>query len=149
MSGHTKVLEIKFQDQESFRCFRSGIGQYIQETLCHLPVCKTYLFEAAVNEAINNALKHACVKNGKKLITVRLEVVDQKKLVASVEDNGMGFPGNQKLQELEERFIQDENSAVEECPAESGRGLLLMKSIADKVEYNAQGNEVMLIKSLY
>ena len=93
----------------------------------------------AIGEALNNAtrasmdvkVKFSCFK---KLIVIRIK------------DGGGGFDGNARVAAL--KNIDRESAFVERLYAENGRGLLIMVSWTDKVIYNRQGNEIMLVKRL-
>lgn len=47
-----------------------------------------------LNEAINNALKHAFPDNQKGIITIRLETLDDNNIVLCIKDNGIGIAGD-------------------------------------------------------
>ena len=89
----------------------------------------------ALEEAFLNAVKHGNKMDPSKEVHIEYSITPAK-FDISIKDDGPGF-----------------NPAVVPDPREgenlyksSGRGLLLMQSYMDKVEYNKQGNCVHMIK---
>lgn len=95
--------------------------------------------EIIFNEAVNNAFRQ-----GNK-VRVKISRIGRK-LILRVKDSGHGFAGNLLLNSL---CCQDmEQLFDEKLIDEGGRGLLIMKAMADEVCFNHQGNEIMLIIKL-
>lgn len=85
----------------------------------------------ALEEAVMNAIEHGNKRDISKNIIIRCTINPQD-LEIIIEDEGAGF---------EHRAIK-----VADETAESGRGLMLMRSFMDKVEFNDKGNSIKLIK---
>ncbi|HWR08005.1 ATP-binding protein [Sporomusa sp.] len=95
--------------------------------------------EIIFNEAVNNAFRQ-----GSK-VRVKIRKIGEK-LILRVKDSGHGFAGNLLLHSL---CSQDMDQLFDEkLIDESGRGLLIMKAMADEVCFNHQGNEIMLVIKL-
>ena len=92
----------------------------------------------AAGEALNNAARASMD------VQVKLNVLGNK-IVIRVKDGGQGFDGNARVAEYAARHS---NIFEERLYAEDGRGIMIMVSWMDRVLYNRQGNEVMLIKEL-
>ncbi|MFZ3100909.1 MAG: ATP-binding protein [Desulfitobacteriaceae bacterium] len=139
-----RILKLKFRELREFCYVRNCVAEYIHDALGDLSEHHSVLMEVAVNEAVNNALKHGNCGRTAKLITLKLFVLNNTQLIVSVNDGGAGFPGNQRLAELplKQCFIN------KDAPKDSGRGLMIMESATDGLSYNPQGNEVTLIKNL-
>jgi len=89
----------------------------------------------AMEEAIINAVKHG--NNADESKKVRIEYcITHEKFDIKIVDEGTGF---------KPREVPDPREGNNVFKA-SGRGLLLMKTYMDSVEYNAQGNCVHMIK---
>jgi len=87
----------------------------------------------AVTEAVNNAIKHGNKNDKKKLVSI--EVSDaQSEFSIQVKDEGGGFDFNDLPDPTSPENIEKEN----------GRGIFLMKSLADKVEFQNSGRDVVL-----
>ena len=91
----------------------------------------------AVTEAVNNAMYHGNEGNPTKHIKIGFES-GEKEISFSVEDEGKGFDFNNLPDPTDPINIDKPN----------GRGVFLMKNLADKVEFNHNGKEVLLTFNL-
>ena len=90
----------------------------------------------AVTEAVNNAIQHGNKQNG--ALKIDVSVLDSTKNICfSVKDEGPGFDFNN---------LPDPTSP-DNILKENGRGIFLMKNLADKVEFTDEGNKVILFFS--
>ncbi|MGO0062498.1 ATP-binding protein [Brevibacillus fluminis] len=136
-----KELEFTFTTLDVFQKIRPHVIQYVRENLKG----NSALMEVALMEAINNAWEHGGKKDANRGVRVRLRVQNGKRLIIRVKDDGPGFHANEKLKQIN----VEEGNLFERCLyEESGRGLLLMNQAADKITYNRQGNEVLMVKAL-
>lgn len=87
-----------------------------------------------LNEAITNAIFHGNKQNPDKKIYINLEVINQKRLIFTVADEGAGFDFNN---------IPDPTEAAN-LEKLTGRGVYIMKKLADQCIFNTLGNEVEL-----
>lgn len=87
----------------------------------------------AVTEAVNNAIYHGNKGNPSKSVQIGFENED-KKITFSVSDEGQGFDYDSLPDPTDPNNIDKIN----------GRGVFLMKHLADKVEFNHNGKEVLL-----
>ena len=87
----------------------------------------------AVTEAVNNAISHGNKNNPSKSVQIGFENLE-KKITFSVIDEGNGFDFNGLPDPTDPKNIDKIN----------GRGVFLMKHLADKVEFNDNGKEVQL-----
>jgi serine/threonine-protein kinase RsbW len=91
----------------------------------------------AVTEAVNNAIYHGNQGDPKKHIKIGFES-GEKKIKFSVADEGKGFDYENLPDPTDPLNIDKLN----------GRGVFLMKNLADKVEFNKNGQEVLLTFNL-
>jgi serine/threonine-protein kinase RsbW len=90
----------------------------------------------AVTEAVNNAIQHGNKQNGS--LQIDVSVLDSTNSICfSVKDEGPGFDFNNL----------PDPTAPDNLLKENGRGIFLMKNLADKVEFIGQGNQVSLFFS--
>ena len=87
----------------------------------------------AVTEAVNNAIYHGNQGNPKKRIKIGFES-GEKNIKFSVTDEGKGF---------DYANLPDPTDPLN-LDKPHGRGVFLMKNLADKVEFNNNGQEVLL-----
>ncbi|TAH02993.1 MAG: ATP-binding protein [Sphingobacteriales bacterium] len=88
----------------------------------------------SLNEAVTNAIHHGNKQNPNKNIKLSAEIIENTKLICIVEDEGAGFNFN----------ILPDPTAPENLENLTGRGVYIMKKLADQCIYNATGNEVEL-----
>ena len=91
----------------------------------------------AVTEAVNNAMYHGNKGNPAKNIKIGFESHD-KNIQFSIADEGTGFDYDNLPDPTDPLNIDKPN----------GRGVFLMKNLADKVEFNKNGQEVLLTFNL-
>ena len=90
----------------------------------------------AVTEAVNNAIQHGNRENGS--LQIDVSVLDSTNSICfSVRDEGSGFDFNNL----------PDPTAPDNLLKENGRGIFLMKNLADKVEFLGEGNQVSLFFS--
>jgi len=89
----------------------------------------------AVIEAATNAIKHGNGNNPQKNVELQFCLATDK-LTVSVKDEGNGFDPDAIPDPLSPEGILEP----------SGKGLLLMKSFMNKVEYSESGTKVKMVK---
>jgi serine/threonine-protein kinase RsbW len=87
----------------------------------------------AVTEAVNNAIKHGCKGNSEKSVSLALSLTDST-IKFRIEDDGVGF----------DYHNLPDPTAPENLEKPSGRGIFLMKHLADEVEFFDNGRVVEL-----
>lgn len=88
----------------------------------------------ALTEAVNNAIIHGNKLDENKKVYINLEVENKRKFIFTVADEGNGFNYNN---------IPDP-TLPENLELQSGRGVFIMKHLADQFIYNRAGNEIEL-----
>jgi serine/threonine-protein kinase RsbW len=94
---------------------------------------KMHKLMVSLTEAVNNAIIHGNKSDGTKKVTVRCEMLPGW-LLFQVADEGRGF----KLEHVRNP-LKEENLL-----RESGRGIFLMRTLMDKVEYEMTESGVEL-----
>jgi serine/threonine-protein kinase RsbW len=94
-----------------------------------------FAIKLALEEAVTNAFRHGNKGDPSKRIFVRYEVTPER-IEIEVEDEGEGFNPCHVPDPTQPEFIDRPH----------GRGIMLMRAYLDKVEYNACGNLVRLLK---
>lgn len=87
----------------------------------------------AALEAVNNAITHGNKANPQKLVDVEIEF-DDDEIRITVSDEGEGF----KPDRIPDPTLPEN---IEEL---SGRGVFLMKKLADSIKFNEKGNSVTM-----
>nr|WP_092072665.1 ATP-binding protein [Dendrosporobacter quercicolus]NSL48936.1 ATP-binding protein [Dendrosporobacter quercicolus DSM 1736]SDM48017.1 Histidine kinase-like ATPase domain-containing protein [Dendrosporobacter quercicolus] len=130
-------LQVSFRGQEGYRVIRHCVNEYIKQTLGS----KCAAMVIAFNEAVNNAIQYGG-RSGAGTVTVKFRLLKGKRLIIRVKDSGAGFAAAGAYCQAAKAPLRFEDIAW----SESGRGVFLMKAIADYVIYNKCGNEVLLMK---
>ncbi len=87
----------------------------------------------AVTEAVNNAIQHGNNNDPKKNVIIKYNV-EPNGITFSIADEGKGF---------DYKNLPDP-TAPENIDKINGRGIFLMKNLADALEFNQDGKEVHL-----
>ena len=106
----------------------------VQQTI-QLDEIQFHKMMVSLTEAVNNAITHGNKADPKKTVTIRCEILPGW-LVTVVSDEGKGFKPDKIKNPLEE----------ENLLRTSGRGIFLMRTLMDKVEYEfgKDGAQVVL-----
>jgi len=94
-----------------------------------------FSIKLAMEEAVTNAIKHGNRFDKDKKVFIRY-LCNHKAFTVSVRDEGKGF---------DPAKVPDP-TAPENLTLPYGRGLMLMNSYMDRVEFSPKGNEVTLVK---
>ena len=94
-----------------------------------------FAIKLALEEGLNNAIKHGNRFDPNKTIEVSFSV-DEKRFTVDIADHGVGFDPN----------IVPDPTADENLDKPSGRGIMLMRAYMDQVQYNAKGTQVRMVK---
>ncbi len=84
-----------------------------------------------LSEAVVNGIVHGNRQNPEKKVYINLEVIEEKQLIFTISDEGEGF----NLNSL------PETRATENL---TGRGVFLIKKLANQCIFNSKGNELEL-----
>ena len=131
--GYTLIDSLTIRSEiENLPVVESLIDRVCQTVGIHEDVYGNVLI--AVTEAVNNAIIHG--NRMDKDAEVAVYVYDEPStLCFSVEDNGKGF----------DYMNLPDPTSPENLEKENGRGIFLMRNLADEVEFNESGNRVMVL----
>jgi len=94
-----------------------------------------FAIKLALEEALNNAIKHGNAGAPQKHIEVLFEVGPDQASI-TITDQGDGFDPS----------TVPDPTADENLEKPSGRGIMLMRAYMDEVRYNRKGNQVRMVK---
>ena len=118
-----------------------GAGQGMQEEVLRQMECLDWIehdifgVRLAIEEAIVNAIKHGNRHDSSKSVHVVCKV-SPTSIRIEVTDEGVGFDPEQVPDPTDEEHLD----------APSGRGIMLMRSFMSYIEFNDQGNRVVMEK---
>lgn len=119
-----------------FASARSVQRQLLTEVAKHgYDKAAAFAIRLAVEEGMNNALKHGTRMDPAKSVEVELDI-DPRRAVVTVTDGGDGFDPN---------CVPDPTND-ENLRKPRGRGLMLMKAYMDEMRFNDRGNQVTMMK---
>ena len=131
-----------------------NIGSVINEILCRLNsldgINDAFVFETKVilNELIVNAIKHGnnCISN--KSVKVSVSLIRDQYLLFAIQDEGEGCPHNYIVSDTVSDGRPDD---INNCFSllESGRGIVIVKCLCDKLKFNKKGNRVLVLKRIH
>lgn len=87
-----------------------------------------------LSEATINGIVHGNGENAEKTVYINLEIIENKRLVFNVSDEGNGFDFNNIPDPTEAKNLENL----------SGRGVFIIKKLADQCIFNSKGNELEL-----
>jgi serine/threonine-protein kinase RsbW len=99
---------------------------FSEETYANVLTC--------LSEAVINAIVHGNKLDNLKKVYINLEVIEGKRLIFTIADEGEGFDFNN---------LPDPTSP-ENLENYSGRGVFIIKKLADQCIFNTVGNELEL-----
>ena len=87
-----------------------------------------------LSEAVINGIVHGNRQDPKKKVYINLEVIEDKRLIFTISDEGEGFDFNNL----------PDPTAPENIENLTGRGVFIIKKLADQCIFNSKGNELEL-----
>ena len=94
-----------------------------------------FAIKLALEEGVSNAIRHGNRFDPAKKVQVVFEVDDYRAII-TITDQGPGF---------DPRVVPDPTTD-ENLEKPNGRGIMLMRAYMDEIRYNAQGNQVRIVK---
>lgn len=130
LRGPNNILVIK-SDKSELRKVESFLSDIFKEyNLTWNNFNKTLL---CISEAVINSIEHGNKFDKKKAVTIKLNCSDDE-IHVEIYDEGDGF----NLNDIED---PTQNTNIKK---ESGRGIHIIKSLSDYIQYNNKGNSVLL-----
>lgn len=87
-----------------------------------------------LSEAVINGIVHGNRQDPDKKVYINLEVIEDKRLIFTISDEGQGFDFNNL----------PDPTAPENLENLTGRGVFIIKKLADQCIFNSKGNELEL-----
>lgn len=128
ISSPPKILLIKSDISELAKVEKSVNELFYEFTISHKYFNKVFL---CLSEAVLNAIQHGNKYDVNKKITVNINYLNEC-VVIKIKDEGEGFNFNKIIDPTIHGNIKKE----------SGRGLHIIKSLSEKIEYNRKGNSI-------
>lgn len=126
---YTLQLPSKLESITTVENFIDNLSEkynFNEETYANVLTC--------LSEAVINAIVHGNKQDETKKVFLNLEVIENKRLIFTVADEGQGFDYNNL----------PDPTAPENLENYSGRGVYIIKKLADQCIFNTTGNEIEL-----
>ena len=127
-----------------------NIRVVIKELICNIQnyygvLEDSILFELKVilNELLVNAIKHGNLEDVSKNVKIDAGIDLNDNLFIIIEDEGCGYDYD-RICGCIGPFCEDTQQDI----TESGRGILILKSLCDKVRVNSKGNKTVILKRI-
>ncbi|WP_139492110.1 ATP-binding protein [Brevibacillus dissolubilis] len=135
----TNTLHMSFHDLKGYQVTRDCMQIYLEAYAGE----QASLVFIAANEAIYNALVHGCRMDPAKRVEIKLSIQNQKRLLLRIQDEGTG------LQRIDFASLQKDDYTPDDTAlyGESGRGLLIISKVFDRVLVGRESNQLLLIKN--
>jgi serine/threonine-protein kinase RsbW len=136
------VVTISGSEKNISLFIESAVSFIKNELIC---ASEDDVFEARVilNELVHNSIKHACSsRTGIIFIDISIKIINGCKLYIAVEDSGDGYDYQIILDRCEKQAKQTD------CFKESGRGIMIVKGLCDRLVFNKKGNKIAILKYL-
>ncbi len=107
---------------------------------------ESVLFELKVilNELLINAIRHGNMEDESKSVKINAGIGTHGKLYIVIEDEGCGYDYVHTCDRLKAFCEEPQPSDM----TESGRGILILRSLCDKVKVNSKGNKIAILKGI-
>lgn len=125
-----KILVIKSNSSELEK-----VERFLKEILDEFSVDKKNFNKIylCVSEAVINSIKHGNKHDPNKDVKIEVEY-NSKEIIVRVEDEGEGFELNKLKDPTRQENIKNE----------SGRGIFIIKSLSNELQFNERGNRIQL-----
>ncbi|NEP46619.1 MAG: anti-sigma regulatory factor [Okeania sp. SIO2H7] len=123
------------------------LGPILELLLADIPAAWQAEIRLGLQEALVNAAKHGNKLDPSKKVSVRFSTT-QDQYCWVVSDQGPGFNPSSCDCGFHSLNAYNNDAYSPEADRECGRGLFILERIFDRVEWNAQGTELTLVKHL-
>ncbi len=107
-----------------------------QVACCNYDEAATFAIKLALEEGINNAIKHGNKFDSDKTVEIVYDITPERAII-TITDQGEGFNPS----------TLPDPTADENLERPTGRGVMLIHAYMDQVTYNESGNRVRMVKN--
>lgn len=129
----------------------NSVGTAVSEVISNIkatygPLEEGTLFELSVvlNELVLNAVKHGNKEDESKKVRITAGVTENGFACLIIEDEGYGYDYECFCKSKADCAGEDDICSI----MESGRGILIVKNLCDRVKVNDKGNKIVILKKL-
>ena len=125
-----------------------AVNKIIDYLLVHygkIDECSIFEIKVILNELISNGIKHGNMENSHKSVKIGTGITNGGYAFFLVEDEGEGYD----YKNLFQKKCSPEDIFNLEDVKETGRGIMIVKNLCDRIRFNRKGNKVIVLKKLY
>jgi len=116
---------------------------FLQSAYGEIDKCTLFELRVILNELILNAVKHGNLEDETKYVSIKAFLSNGDKALIVIGDDGLGYDYRSVL------FNSINNNICNLSDIkETGRGILIVKSLCEKIKVNKKGNMVCVVKKL-
>lgn len=140
-----KLLKYKKEIPSDTSCICdliSGILAFIQDSHGPIDDCVEFELKVILNELILNAVKHGNKYVYSKKVKASVSTTREGYVSFLIEDEGEGY-------DYQCRLNNSQDALDDICNLkETGRGILIVSNLCDKIKFNKKGNRVLALKRI-
>lgn len=128
-------------------CIGNVVDEFVSNLQCRygsINDCTLFELRVILNEVLINAVRHGNREDENKIVKIDAGISCKGMMFIIVEDEGVGYNYNDTCS-CRKPFC---DSADPLELSESGRGIMIIKSLCDNVKVNAKGNKIVITKSI-
>jgi serine/threonine-protein kinase RsbW len=134
ITGNTKNLKITVSEfLSSLHTSRADL----RDDIC-------FDIKVILNELLINAIKHGNKSQKNNMIKIIAALTNDCKLMLVVEDSGTGYC----FSDTHKKLVEKINANSLHSLSENGRGIMIVKSLSDRIRVNERGNQIIVLKNL-
>lgn len=130
----SELSNVRLVVDELISCLQHNCGKLCEEVLFDLKVI--------LNEVLVNAILHGNHGDESKKVKIDAGTTEKGDVFLIIEDEGSGYD-YESLCEKHKTAVMDLDEMIE-----SGRGIMIVKGLCDKVKVNKKGNKIVILKSI-
>ncbi|MCX7749426.1 MAG: ATP-binding protein [Clostridia bacterium] len=140
-----KLYSIKMLSRiENLSLTVNDIINCLQDCCGDFEECALFELKVILNELMINAIKHGNKEDASKTVKVDFGVFKDRYVFFIIEDEGLGYNY--------ECICENNKNRQDFCDLpdmkETGRGILIVKNLCEKMKFNKRGNKVIVVKKL-
>lgn len=143
-----KTLNVFYRELPSDTNCICGIAcdifSFINASYGQVEECAAFDIQVIINELLINAIKHGNKYDKHKLVKITAGLAKNHSLILCVEDEGYGYDYKSLLKSETDSIDVADSFNMDE----SGRGLMIVSNLSDRIRFNETGNRVYILKRL-
>ncbi|HOA55514.1 MAG: ATP-binding protein [Acetivibrionales bacterium] len=130
----SELSKVRLVVEELISRLQQNCGELCDEVL--------FDFKVILNEILINAILHGNHGDKSKKVKIDAGVTEKGEVFLIIEDEGSGYDFDEICQKNESSVPNPDDMI------ESGRGIMIVKGLCDKVKVNKKGNKITILKRI-